>query len=92
MIRNEKTLITTGNDGCLQIEKGEFTITCCFGVAATTAIGLDVGVSSATTSIGLDVGVSSTTSINGLDVGVSVVRGKHAAFSPTGASSQHSAT
>ena len=63
-----------------------------FGVIATTAIGLDVGVSSATTSIGLDVGVSSTTSINGLDVGVSVVRGKHAAFSPTGASSQHSET
>ena len=60
--------------------------------SATTAIGLDVGVSSATTSIGLDVGVSSTTSINGLDVGVSVVRGKHAAFSPTGASSQHSET
>jgi len=51
------------------------------GAVSTTAIGLDVGVSSATTSIEI-----------GLDVGVSVVRGKHAAFSPTGASSQHSET
>ena len=65
------------------------------GGVSTTAIGLDVGVSSTTLTIGLDVGVSSstTTSIEiGLDVGVSVVRGKHAAFSPTGASSQHSET